>query len=331
MDRGTSLQSNVDGRLMWLEVLKAIDAALPKDTRPAAEKKETEEDIAQRPELHIQSVDCEYFTDLTPWYTHIQRWLPKSATAAPPAGDPNDPNAPPPAAGETPPADGAATPPPPADAPPTPPPAEAGTPPPADATGGSVDPLTGQPVDGSAGTGLAAGGWVIELKGYHLHNNLIDQKIDVGDESEAFVQNTLIKNLESGTVMLPDGPNGELIEVAIADLGIKHPVLVTSYRVISVEYMAEPIDPNNPTGMPMSRGAEGPGPIPGGTGLPGEQLPKTFKLRQYNFIVQFCWQPQPRGTRLEKMAQKKAQPAGEAEAPNTAAVDAEAPVAGPSS
>jgi type IV pilus assembly protein PilM len=325
MARGTSLQSNVDGRLMWLEVLKAIDAALPKDTRPAAEKKETEEDIAKRPELHIQSIDCEYMPDLTAWHA---KWVPAAAS---PAGDTiTDPNAPPPAEGATPPAEGATPPaegaatttPPPAEAPPATPPADATATPPAE---GAIDPATGLPVAG--GTGLAAGGWIIELKGYHLHNSLIDQKVDVGDESEAFVQNTLIKNLESGTVMLPDGPGDQLVEVPIADLGIKHPVLVTSYRVIPVTYMAEPLDP---TGMPMGPASEGPGPRPGGTGLPGEELPKTYKLRQYNFIVQFCWQPVPRGARIELAKKKATPPSGEAEAP-TAAVEPEAPPVVPSS
>ena len=33
---GQNLQSNVDGRLLWLELLKAVDSAMPKDTRPAA-------------------------------------------------------------------------------------------------------------------------------------------------------------------------------------------------------------------------------------------------------------------------------------------------------
>src|SRR6478672_8463805 len=45
-----NLQSNVDGRLLWLEMLKAVDVALPKDTRKSAERKETAEDIAKREE-----------------------------------------------------------------------------------------------------------------------------------------------------------------------------------------------------------------------------------------------------------------------------------------
>src|SRR5690606_25835007 len=54
-----NLRSNDDGRLLWLELLQAIDTALPKDTRPLAEREITAEDIRNRPELHIQRIDCE--------------------------------------------------------------------------------------------------------------------------------------------------------------------------------------------------------------------------------------------------------------------------------
>jgi hypothetical protein len=79
--------------------------------------------------------------------------------------------------------------------------------------------------------------------------------------------------------------------------------------------------------MPTSR--EGAVPTAPGAAVPGVVTPKMFKLRQYDFVVQFCWQPQPRGKRIE-MAQKKNAPAGEG-APSTAAAGTEAPAAGPSS
>ena len=53
-------------------MLKAIDTALPKDTRPPEERKETAEDIAQRTELHIESMDCEYFADVSGWFAGIK-------------------------------------------------------------------------------------------------------------------------------------------------------------------------------------------------------------------------------------------------------------------
>ncbi len=230
--------------------------------------------------------------------------MPEAPPGTPPAGEAAPPEPPPPAdtAATTPPAEGALP---------------------------AVDPVTGQPIEGAAGTGLAAGGWVIELKGYHLHNNLPDKNINVGDEGEQFVTHTLLKSLRTGSVMLPDGPGGKLIEVPIADLGIQYPVVVTQLKTQTVTYMAEPIDPNSPGGMPMA----GPGLELSGAaigGVPGQQVPKTFKLRQYDFIVQFCWQPEPRGKRIEKMAQKKNAAPAAAE-PSTAAVGTEPDGTGPSS
>jgi type IV pilus assembly protein PilM len=367
---GQNLQSNVDGRLLWLEVLKAIDAALPKDPRPPEERKETVEDVVKRPELHIQSMDCEYFDDLSRWHSAIQQQYVAAkkeekklaAPATPANGDaaqPADVSSAAPGA-EAPVADGA-----PADAAPTdgtaadvaqpevsqpsatPP---DGTTPPAteppagdvptgqpstDATATTtgtdtatdssvtpaVDPVTGQPIAGGA-AGLTGPGWVIEIRGFHLHNTLREQKITVPYEGEDFILNTFFKNLETGTVDLPDGPNGELVKVKISDLGIKYPVIVTTEEIKPVTYYPEAMDTSDGVAMPSApvrddRG-EGIGPA-----AAAEQEPELWKLRQYDFIIQFCWQPQPRGTRLDKkkMAQQE-QPEGEA--PSTAAIEGDA-------
>ncbi len=70
---GENLVSNVEGRLLWLEVVKAINAALPKDERLAEERKETGEDISQRNELHITGMDAAYFENLeVDWYSTIE-------------------------------------------------------------------------------------------------------------------------------------------------------------------------------------------------------------------------------------------------------------------
>jgi type IV pilus assembly protein PilM len=358
---GNNLQSNVDGRLLWLEMLKAVDAALPKDTRPPEQRKETAEDIAQRPELHIESMDCEYFSDLSLWKNIVNPPPPgkplyismKPRPAAPAAapvpvdgqdaaaavdgqaadGAATDPAAPAaPVDGATPPAEpGADATPPDATAP-----AEAAVPDataetpdvtaeavPAEASGEvAIDPATGQPIAG-AGTD----GWVIELRGYHLHNALPGQNTSVaGGEGGQFVLNTLIKNLETGTVKLPDGENGALVDVSIADLGIELPTLVTREKTNTVEYFGEAVE-LGPGGTPNIPVAAAQSPELGPGGVPaGPAPPKTFKLRRYRFVVQFAWQPKPRGKRLEKMAQQKG-----GAAPSTAAVEGEAPAAGPSS
>ena len=81
------------------------------------------------------------------------------------------------------------------------------------------------PAEGAAAAGLAAGGWVIELRGYHLHNNRFptSEKSTSATKVRSLSKNTLLKNLETGKVKLPDGPGGKLIEVSIAELGIRYP------------------------------------------------------------------------------------------------------------
>jgi type IV pilus assembly protein PilM len=287
-----NLQSNVDGRLLWLELFKAIDAALPKDMRPADKRQETEDDIAKREELHIEGIECEYKPDISGWQAGIQKfYTPPPKPAAPPAAAP--------AAGQTADAAGNTTPP----ATPAAPAADqAATPaaPVADATATA-------PAEGAAGAATNAG-WIIELRGYHLHNSL------PADEGEEFLKRTIIKNLELGKVKLPDGPNGKLVDVPLPDLGIKLPVVVTHEKIRPVTYQVEAAENagarlGGPEGVPMA---------PGGAPQAGEQ-PKNFKLRKYRFVIQFCWQPQPRGQRIEKMTQKKAaepSTAAAAEAPN---------------
>ncbi|MEX0612422.1 MAG: type IV pilus assembly protein PilM, partial [Pirellulales bacterium] len=195
---GHNLQANVDGRLLWLELLKAVDAALPKDTRPPEKRQETAEDVAQREELHIESMDCEYYADLAPWWTSVQRFYLSSKAEPPPTADAD-------AAttegeveggtegtsetGETPPVEGAV-------------PTETTPVEPQPPVDQSVDMGMG---DGTAGelagsvpaTGESGRGWVIQLRGYHLHNSLPDKKVEVGDEAQQLNINTFINNLES--------------------------------------------------------------------------------------------------------------------------------------
>jgi type IV pilus assembly protein PilM len=301
-----NLQSNVDGRLLWLEMLKAVDSALPKDTRPLDKRLETEEDIAKRDELHIEAMECEFMPDIAAWQSSVQKYYtPPAKPAAPgtpaPAatGDATAPNAAPPAAGQ--PADAAAP--------------AAATPPAASATP-AADATAAQPADAAAS---ANSGWIIELRGYHLHNSIDKFKVGQEGEGEEFLKSTIIKNLELGKVQLPDGPGGKLIDVPLADLGIKMPVVVTHPKTQTVTYYAE--TPDNANGGPAAaRPPEAPGIGPGGVAAgAGDQQQKTFKLRKYRFVIQFSWQPQPRGARIEKMAQKKA-----AEA-STAAATAETP------
>jgi len=74
---GQHLVQNVEGRIRWLELLKAIDACLPRgeDPKPAdaKESKEKEvalaEDIMRRRELHITNIDSQEVDDIAQWQT----------------------------------------------------------------------------------------------------------------------------------------------------------------------------------------------------------------------------------------------------------------------
>jgi hypothetical protein len=156
------------------------------------------------------------------------------------------------------------------------------------------------------------------MRGFHLHNSLPEIKdVKWGEEGEEFLKSTIIKNLDVAKVKLPDGPKGEPVEYSMADLGIKMPVVVTHEKIRPVTFYAgSPDDANNPGGQ-MVRPISPEGLAAGGAA--GAEQPKQFKLRKYRFVIQFCWQPQPRGQRQEKLAQKKAAEAA------TAATPAETP------
>ena len=147
---------------------------------------------------------------------------------------------------------------------------------------------------------------MFQLDGYHFHNT------DPHNEAEQFIINSFFKNLETGTVSLPDGQNGEMVDVPIKELGISHPVVITKLKIVEVPFL--PIATTDSSGQPISAGASnyppgGPGGmmggVPGAEGVIAEP-PKPWNLRVYDFRIQFAWQPQPRGKRVERMAQKNA-------------------------
>lgn len=263
---GHSLQSNIDGRLLWLELLKGVDAALPKDERPADAREETADDISRREELHITSMDCEKFTDLSSWFARVKPFYHEMPTPAeaPAAGAD--------AGADTAPGDAAA---------------------PADAYADGTSP---------DGTGAAAAppptgpGWVIQLTGYHFHNG-----VDKQNEGLQFIQKTFFKNLKDGTVKLPDGPNGQLVDVPISELGISHPVVVTANQIDKVQYLKEPADASG-TGQSRRRMSTFAPQVGVGSGQGSDS--EVLNLRQYDFVIQFSWRPQPRAERREKWTQK---------------------------
>jgi type IV pilus assembly protein PilM len=205
-DVGEGLVGNVEGRLLWLEMLTALNQCLPDD--PEGQRPD---EIAKRNEIHVQSLECEWFADLSSWHTSVAEKIKEQrgqqpaadAAAAPPAdGQPPDPNA------AAPPAD------PSSGAPPGAPPAAPGDP------NAAADPAA----SGAAGVAEepppTGPGWVIQLRGHHFHNE------DLNLQTAAFVRETLMKNLREKKVELAD-KDGKVTELPIKDLGIGYPVIIS--------------------------------------------------------------------------------------------------------
>ncbi len=267
---GESLVGNVEGRVLWLEVLEALDQCLPRDPND----KPRPEDIEERSEIHIESLDCEWFKDLAAWYSSGisekikgMRQEMQAGNAAAAANSVAAPATAPPADGQPiAPAPGApATPV--AANPPTGVPAAAGpgaVPPNADgaAPGAPAPPPTEDP-------GPTGAGWVIELRCHHFHNKQRESKGFI------FVRDSFIKNLQESEIKLVS-KDGQETKVAIKDLGIGYPVIPKPIELIK--------EVPNPL-LDKSAGAAAP-------------------LHEFDFILQFVWQPTPLTKRLEVQAAK---------------------------
>jgi type IV pilus assembly protein PilM len=306
---GKNIVGNVEGRLLWAEVFKAIDSCLPHDP-----EKRPEKDPRKRNELHITDLDCEHREDLAGWYGEVSHLIEESnkiISVSPPVA-----GAPAPAAGAVAGVPGAAAPgaaapgaavPAPGVAPGVPAPA-AGVPP--AAPGAAQPPVAGgKPAVGAAAaageavaaTGPKGEGWVIQLKGYHHHNKLN------GIEGAQFVREQFMKRLESDKVPLPVGKKHATVLVPIKDLGIGYPVLIRTSQI----YSDPLLDPEQEE-----------------EGNPGEDpKPKLIPANRFDFTVQFCWQETPPSQRAQKKLRQEAIARGETVPEDPAAAAAPKPVA----
>jgi len=127
---GQHLVGNVEGRIRWLELLKAINGCLPPDPPRQAGAPPLADDaerITESKELHVTSLACQPLDDVSQW-VKAQKF---EEAAADTAGKTPGPVAPAPGKGA-----GSAAP---------------------DAGAGGTQPPTGD-------------GYIIQIKGYHFHN-----------------------------------------------------------------------------------------------------------------------------------------------------------------
>ena len=227
---------------------------MPRDERPAEQKKETAEDITARPEIHVISVETQHYDDLASEYFSQVESNYAEATADSSSAEGNQP------------ANAA--------------PAEDFN---ADSYG--ADSYGGEDAQSGGGSGPSGEGWVVQLSGYHYHNG------DKTNEAGRFVKRTLIENLEKGSVMLPEGEGDNPIPVSFADLGISHPWLAVDTQL--TDEIIFPDGEGGAAGRAGRGYGEGGRGVAArrSEAEEGEDAPKPIELKRYNFVVQFCWQP----------------------------------------
>ncbi len=300
-----------DRRLLWLEVMRAINAALPPidPSLPVGVVPDPSKiPIDQRKDLKIEYVETQFFPDLSLWFNNDvkAKWAllnPEAAKAASAA------------AGSSP-----------APAAPTPAPAPvaatsssaegdmAGYDPGGDtySGGGMGAPVvpSGPTVDVSSLNipGPTGPGWVVEIKGHHFYNNPKDPR-ERRNAGPFHLQNTLLRNLENGWVDLPLGPGLPMQRFQMKELGIGYAIVVSDSRLYKVDIPNPNYTP--PAVAPGSFGGSPTGPMGFGGASSGATAtaaapveedpnnPQFYSVQRYDFVVQFCWIETPMNVRLE--------------------------------
>ncbi len=234
------LAGTIEGPRLWIELIKAINEALPKNPEGFDPQK-----VSDRLDLRITELDGQWYPSKAYWYNSKVRALYEEAQKSMATASSEEPGDEGPAAGES-----AAS--------------EGGGP-------GSGDPGSGDLGSGDPGEENGPGGWVIQLSGLHYHN--VGQE-DIGAR---YVQKTLINNLITKTVQLPD-QDGNLQDVPIKDLGISNPVLVDLSDLNDVPNPAKAFDPTA----------------------------KPDRVKEFTFIVQFWWEQRPLSKRQVPAQQNSA-------------------------
>jgi len=322
---GKKLTSNVEGRITWLELLRAVNAALPQSQPNAATtivRPTTSVNFTKREMVFVESVEAISVDSLSEWFTPLKddnRYFPddrelEALLAA---------NAP-----ETPSADSGVE-----NAENT-----------ENAEGGQTNaPQSPRPLDEMKRFELFTGGpeggeqaKIVQLIGYHYHNpSTVDEMAE--DGGEAYLRKTLLYNLKFGEVELPptleeqrEGIQSK--KVAMNDLGISYPVLlyvrnVEEQKMINPDLLPLPpdviVDPEFSagvgTGGNMSMGSRQLG---GGQTGPQQRLLSRYAqsrgvrepiltVRRFDFVIQFAWQETPPSERKKNAAANAETSAGD--------------------
>jgi hypothetical protein len=320
---GKQLTSNVEGRVTWLEMLRAVNAALPQ-AQPGAEVLPlgqrppfTSDSFAKVDRVFITSVEA-VSENLTTWFAPFKadnRYYPddEELGSAPAGGTPATSDVASSEEGQ---------------------PAVQNSP-------SMTDEERFAKVTGPTGTGPAK---VVQITGYHYHNPS-DVNEAAEDGGEAYLRKTLLRNLKFVEVELPttiEEQNAGIMskKVKMSELGISYPVLlyvpsIEVQRIVNPDL--EPLPPDIAIPPDMLTGGAGVGasaPPMGRTPnvgtTRGGAAPATgpqqrtlqqyaqsrgvntpiLNVRRFDFQIQFAWEETPPSQR--KLKEESSTPASTA-------------------
>lgn len=269
---GQSLLQNVAGRELWLKFMKAVSECLPRNPpgpRPT--------ELVKRNEIKITSLECQRVEKLEDWYAGVSSWAEKEETpAADAATQPTAQDAPT-KAGESNPLNQLSDP---SSALSQVNPGQNTTNPPVDTTNPPADATN--PAQPPAATGNAAAttptgkGWVIQITGYHYHNEKNNPSQGV-----QYLRETLLHNLSEATVGDAD----------VGKFGIGFPVLLDPQLIKWENTLEVEVTDLQADAATAPDGATDPADDGIGT------KSKTTKINapRFDFIIQFCWIEPPLG------------------------------------
>ena len=285
---GNQVVGNSERRFQMMELLKAVDMALPREKglspgqvsqRPLEAKRPDQ----QREELYIETMDMKFYgTEDLPlsgddgWFTDAAKQSYSSTLKMLKSMESGNPKkAPPPTDENGEPLDDVA----------------------ADEEAEEEEDITVEDLEGS--------GWVVELSGYHFHN--LPGTPMQGSE---YVRRTLVRNLmrDEKVVRLPIG-NGQYDTFSMAELGISHALIAKDGGVNRLMKIDNPDwAPPNPYGDDF----EDPDPMKVFEKTEEKkeekpEVPQFLKPLTHQFKVHFLWRP----TRLsERLAAREAAASG---------------------
>jgi type IV pilus assembly protein PilM len=207
---GKVLVSNIEGRMLWLEILRAVQQCLPSDPQGQVPK-----DIHLRNKLHITKIECQRVPNMAEWYASVRQFDSWAAepTITPAEGAEPTGNAE--AISEPAPADPAPSDPAPAD--------------------GATD-ATAAGAPGTPG----ADGWVFQITGYHYHN----AHGELENFGAQYVRNAFLSKLRDPNfvVSIPGFGSRPPEDVSPVELGIRYPVIIDPGKVEIQEVIEEDED-----------------------------------------------------------------------------------------